>query len=151
MKSVFMWAAAFTCALIVQGYASSASASQNVSRGAMEVSFDNGGNVVAYAREMTRARQQNTHVSFRGHCASACTIFLALPSSQTCIRPGTKFGFHKAYGASANSNKWGTQFLLDRYPTWVRAWIDSHGGLTSRMIWMDYAYASRHMPTCSKA
>ncbi len=139
-------AVSITLAVPVEGVAG-----QAAPRKTIEISHDNGGSVVDYTRRMTRARQQSTQVVFRGQCASACTVYLALPKSQTCIRPGAKFGFHKAYGASRQANQWGTEFLLGRYPSWVRAWIDAKGGLTDRVIWMDYAYASKHLPTCARA
>lgn len=116
----------------------------------IRISHDNGGSVVDYARRMTRLRQQSAQVEFRGPCASACTMFLALERQQTCIRPGAKFGFHKAFGADQGANQWGTAFLLERYPQWVRSWIEANGGLTHRLIWMDYAYAAQHMPSCTR-
>jgi hypothetical protein len=56
--------------------------------------------------------------------------------------------FHRAYGASADMNAWGTNFMIRQYPAWVREWIAHNGGLTDRLIRMDYAYASRHMRPC---
>jgi hypothetical protein len=110
---------------------------------------DNGGSVVGYAQAVSRLRQQNAQIVFAGRCASACTLFLAVESSRSCITPGTSFLFHRAYGARRDMNEWATDFMMSQYPGWVRSWIRSQGGLTSRVLRMDYAYASRHMRTCS--
>ncbi len=127
------------------------SATANQTPGVIEISHDHGGSIVQYAQQMTRARQQGRQIAFGGQCASACTMYLSLPSSQTCIRPGATFGFHLAHGSNAGFNQWGTDFMVNRYPGWVRAWINAHGGLTNRVIWMDYAYASRFIRSCASA
>jgi hypothetical protein len=115
------------------------------------ISRDNGGNLVEYARMVTRARNANTFVRFQGQCASSCTLFLSLRSSQTCISRGASFVFHRAYGAQEDFNQWGTEYLIERYPDWVRRWINANGGLTSRLIRMDYAYASQFLRPCGRA
>jgi hypothetical protein len=89
-------------------------------------------------------------VVFNGQCASACTMFLSLNNDRTCIAPGASFVFHRAYGASADMNAWGTEFMIRQYPAWVRDWIARNGGLTDRLIRMDYAYASRFMRPCQR-
>ena len=38
---------------------------------------------------------------------------------------------------------------MKKYPDWVRNWIEVQGGLSSRLIKMDYAYASRFIPSCA--
>jgi hypothetical protein len=112
------------------------------------IANDRGGSVVSYAQEVRRLRNQDKLVVFNGQCASACTMFLSLNSDRTCIAPGASFIFHRAYGASADMNAWGTDFMIRQYPAWVRDWIARNGGLTDRLIRMDYAYASRYMRPC---
>jgi hypothetical protein len=112
------------------------------------IANDRGGSVVSYAQEVRRLRNQDKLVVFNGQCASACTMFLSLNSDRTCIAPGASFVFHRAYGASADMNAWGTDFMIRQYPAWVRDWIARNGGLTDRLIRMDYAYASRYMRPC---
>jgi hypothetical protein len=112
---------------------------------------DNGGSVIGYARAVSRMRHQNTLVVFDGRCASACTLYLSLQSSRTCLMPGSSFLFHRAYGARRDVNRWATDFMMAQYPAWVQAWIRSNGGLTDRIIRMDYAYASRFIRTCRVA
>ncbi|MGP1355747.1 hypothetical protein [Roseicyclus sp.] len=112
------------------------------------VANDNGGSVVGYAQAVARLRGQDTLVVFNGRCASACTLFLALEDHRTCVAPGASFLFHGAHGANHDMNEWGTRFMMGQYPEWVRTWIARNGGLTSRVIRMDYAYASQFMRTC---
>jgi hypothetical protein len=112
---------------------------------------DNGGSVIGYARAVSRMRQQDTLVVFDGRCASACTLYLALQTSRTCLMPGSSFLFHRAYGARPDVNRWATDFMMAQYPAWVQTWIRSKGGLTDRIIRMDYAYASRFIRTCRVA
>ncbi|WP_147450711.1 hypothetical protein [Rhodophyticola porphyridii] len=112
---------------------------------------DNGGDLVEYAQIVSRARIENAQVAFRGSCASACTLYLSLSPSQTCIARGASFVFHRAYGARSDVNQWGTNYMLTRYPTWVRQWIEARGGLSDRLLRMDYSYASRHLRRCQIA
>lgn len=107
-----------------------------------------GGSVVEFAQRVSIARIQNAPVRFYGRCESACTLFLSLPASRTCIVPGASFSFHRARGATDDFNQWGTDYMMSRYPEWVRAWINAHGGLTHRLLRMDYAYASQFIRTC---
>jgi hypothetical protein len=112
------------------------------------IANDRGGSIVGYAQEVRRLRGDNKLVVFNGQCASACTMFLALGRNRTCIAPGASFVFHRAYGASADMNAWGTNFMIRQYPEWVQDWVARNGGLTDRLLRMDYAYASRFMRPC---
>jgi hypothetical protein len=123
------------------------SRSQNYQR----IGSDRGGYVVQYALRMLKLKQSGRPVQFAGSCQSACTIYLALPRSQTCIAPGSSFGFHAPYGSSLSGNRMARAYMLKSYPGWVRSWISSRGGLSSRVITMDYAYASRFMRPCGTA
>lgn len=115
------------------------------------ISHDRGGDLVNYSQRVSRARHNNTHVSFKGKCQSACTMFLSLPAQQTCIARGASFSFHRAYGSNKEMNAWGTRYMLKSYPTWVAQWIDRNGGLSNKLIHMDYSYASKFLPSCTQA
>src|SRR5215217_6676167 len=69
------------------------------------IGSDRGGYVVQYALRMLKLKQSGKPVQFAGKCLSACTIYLALPRSQTCISPGASFGFHAPYGSSPSGNR----------------------------------------------
>jgi hypothetical protein len=52
------------------------------------------------------------------------------------------------YGATGSGNKMAADYMLNAYPSWVRSWINSKGGLSSRSIFMGYAEASKFLATC---
>jgi hypothetical protein len=116
-----------------------------------KIGSDRGGYVVEYALRMLKLKQSGKPVQFAGKCLSACTIYLALPPNQTCISSGASFGFHAPYGSSASGNRMAKTYMLKSYPSWVRNWINSQGGLSSRVITMNYRYASKFMKPCGTA
>lgn len=113
------------------------------------VSDDHGGYLVDYATRMETLRKAGRKVSFNGRCDSACTLFLALPIQQTCITPAAYFGFHAPSAPSPSAAAAAEAYLMMKYPGWVRAWISSKGGLTTTVMTMDYAYASRYLKSCT--
>jgi hypothetical protein len=112
------------------------------------VMADRGGEVIRYAIKVKQYEKQKKQVRFAGRCSSACTLYLSLPASQTCIAPGANFGFHKAYGASPRGNRTANAYLMRSYPGWVRKWIADNGGLTSSIKTMNYAYAAKYLAKC---
>lgn len=128
----------------------SASADRFASATTSVIATGSGGNIIEYAQLVASIRNESIEVRFRGRCDSACTLFLSLPPSRTCITPGTTFAFHRAYGAEEDFNEWGTDYLLHRYPDWVQAWILARGGLTDRLMRMDYSYASQFLTVCGR-
>ncbi len=112
---------------------------------------DRGGQVIHYALRMLRLKEAGRSVRFSGSCDSACTLFLALPASRTCVSPGASFGFHLPYGSSAEGNRIAAGYLTSSYPGWVRSWIASRGGLNGQIKRMSYSYASRYLPTCPQS
>ena len=109
---------------------------------------DSGGYVISYALKMMKLRESGRPVRFVGRCASACTLYLALPGEQTCVSSGATFRFHAPYGAHRSGNTFMAAYMLKSYPHWVRSWIRRNGGLSSRIIVMEYSYASQFMQTC---
>lgn len=63
------------------------------------IDHDDGGNVLAYAHRIARARgmmEEGTldRIEIAGVCNSACTMWLTV----ACVRPDAVLGFHGAYG-----------------------------------------------------
>ncbi len=110
---------------------------------------DRGGYVIDYALRMKRMERAGRLVRFAGRCDSACTLFLALPRTQTCVSQGAAFGFHLPYGSSRRGNRVAASYLMNSYPGWVRSWLASNGGLSSGMKVMPYSYARQHLPECA--
>jgi hypothetical protein len=114
----------------------------------LTINRDRGGYVLQYAVRMLQYKRAGTLLRFTGTCASACTLYLALPSRQTCITRNVAFHFHAPFGAGNNGNRAVQKYMIATYPAWVRRWISSRGGLSSATLSMDYAYASKHMKSC---
>ena len=74
-------------------------------------------------------------VAIRSCCESACTLALGWP--ETCVTANARLGFH----AASNAN--GTFLMYSMMPATVRAWIDRHGGLAPRMIYLSGREAIR--------
>jgi hypothetical protein len=117
----------------------------------ISIGSDAGGVVINYGLRMLRWRQNGTKVRFSGACRSACTLYLGLAQSQTCISPGASFGFHSPFGASARGNSVAQAFMMRNYPGWVKSWIRSQGGLSGRIKTMSYGYASRFIKPCGSS
>jgi hypothetical protein len=107
-----------------------------------------GGNVARFAIRAAQLQKKGTIVKFAGRCDSACTLYLGLPKSQTCIARGASFRFHAPVTRSGKASMAAHRFMYASYPGWVRSWISSKGGMTRRLITMAYAYASNFLPQC---
>ena len=118
-------------------------------RTALEISGDSGGLVAEFAVQMYQLKAQKREVRFVGRCDSACTLLLALPKTQTCVTSNAYFRFHAPSAPNDMAARAVQDFMIRKYPKWVQAWIARQGGLTSRLITMNYDYANRHMRTCT--
>jgi len=141
-------AAVVGCVSLITAGPSSAVLRMDTQR-AISIWNDNGGHMVSYAIKTLKFERSGTSLAFRGRCASACTLYLALPSGQTCLTRGASFRFHAPYGASGHGNAIAATFMLEKYPPWVRSWIQRHGGLSSRALVMNYDYARQYLRTCT--
>jgi len=138
-------AAAFSLAVALGADAGLAASKQTP----IWISGDRGGHVIRYALKVAKAKQSGQRVAIGGRCASACTLYLSMPKAKMCVSKGAQFAFHMPYGASSRSNRLAAAYMMRKYPSWVRSWISRNGGLRSRMITMNYAYASKFLPTCT--
>ena len=129
-------------------FTAEANAFPSFGRRVVSIGSDHGGRIIDYALRMKRLESAGSHMRFAGRCDSACTLYLALPRSRTCVSPGASFGFHLPTGASPRASRVAAQYMLRNYPGWVRSWIAANGGLTYRVKTMGYAYSSRFLPSC---
>jgi hypothetical protein len=109
---------------------------------------NSGGTIADFAISTAQYRNDGTRISFTGQCDSACTLFLSLPTAQTCVSHGATFRFHAPFGVSPRAQATATAYLLRSYPNWVRNWIAQKHGLTRELLTMDYAFASKFMRSC---
>ena len=104
------------------------------------ITRDFGGLVEQYKAKYAQIRDRGERVVIDGICNSACTLVLGIvPRHKVCVTPRASLGFHAAYfdrsytmGAKVTSYA-GTADLMSHYPSSVREWIRSKGGLTPEM------------------
>jgi len=122
----------------------------------MRISDDRGGQIGHYLRTFTILRSSGERVIVDGNCLSACTLVLGLiPRSRICATSRARFGFHAAWmpdreGRPVTSST-GTRALWNIYPTSVRSWINRHGGLSRKMIFLEGREVYRFVPSCDAA
>jgi hypothetical protein len=108
----------------------------------MRIAEDRGGQIGHYLQAFAMLRSTGENVVIDGNCLSACTLVLGLiPSSKICATERARFGFHAAWmpdpeGRPVTSSM-GTRALWNIYPSSVRHWINRHGGLSRRMIFLE--------------
>jgi hypothetical protein len=136
-------------AAIFIGAADAAVESQVPNGRTVSVANNSGGSVVEFAIKAASYRKSRTRLQITGRCDSACTLYLTLPRTQLCVAPGAFFRFHAPQASSQSDAKTAQNFMMRKYPGWVRQWITARGGLSRRLITMDYRYASKFVPSCT--
>ena len=109
---------------------------------AIRITNDRGGLIGRYVNKYQRLAAAGESVIIDGLCASACTIVLSeLPYDKVCVTRRATLGFHAAwsYGPDgrALTDPEATLMLYSAYPEPMRHWIDSRGGLKSRIIFLN--------------
>lgn len=107
----------------------------------IRITRDQGGQIGRYLDRYERLRASGQKIIIDGFCASACTIVLAtIPHDKICVTPNASLAFHAASDLGADGRaiaNWGaTRTLYSMYPSQVRHWIDSQGGLSPRLIYL---------------
>lgn len=128
--------------------------SPHAANAAMRIAGDPGGLIIEYAQRFLQARASGEQVVIDGACLSACTLAIAmLPRQQVCTTPKAVLGFHAAWRPTSDGGKTtsylATQAMMDLYPADVRGWIGRHGGLTSRMIFLQGRELASMVPSCA--
>ena len=107
----------------------------------MRIAEDRVGQIGHYMQAFATMRSSSEKVVIDGNCLSACTLVLGLiPKSRVCATSRARFGFHAAWMPDMDgqpvTSRSGTDALLNIYPGTVRRWINRHGGLSRKMIYM---------------
>jgi len=100
-----------------------------------------GGYVVQYLKVFAVLRQSGERIVIDGPCYSACTLVLStIPRDRICVTRRAILGFHAARVIDREGRDYpaedATELMASTYPAAVRAWIDRHGGLTRRPIFL---------------
>jgi hypothetical protein len=120
---------------------------------AQRIVSDRGGLLIDYAERFATAGASGERIIIDGPCLSACTLAIGmLPRGQVCATPNAVLGFHAAWHPTANGHtargRIATQMMYEVYPPNVRRWIDRHGGLSERMIFLKGRALAAMVPPC---
>jgi hypothetical protein len=111
----------------------------------VEITDDRGGFVFLYVEKWQKLQAQKANVKIAGPCLSACTVLLGyIPRRDICVTPNASLGFHLATLPSV------TQQLLDLYPEDINAWLNQHGGLSFRVLWMQAPEIFKYFTKCAE-
>ncbi|HVV60385.1 MAG TPA: hypothetical protein VHD14_01370 [Pseudolabrys sp.] len=130
-----------------------AAASVAPAKATMLISEDRGGQIGHYLQTYAMLRSTGEHVIIDGNCLSACTLVLGIiPRDRICVTPRARLGFHAAWMPDADghpvTSPMGTQALWNLYPMSVRHWINRHGGLSRKMIYLQGRDLANVVPMC---
>lgn len=119
----------------------------------VRIASDPGGQLGPYLEKLESLRASGQDVIIDGPCLSACTMVLGIISrDHLCVTPRARLGFHAAWKPDPQgrqiTNPEGTELLMSRYPREVRDWIDRHGGLSPRLIYLDGPQLASMYPSC---
>src|ERR1700755_778607 len=108
---------------------------------AFRIADDRGGRIGTYLDKYHNLRASGETVIIDGYCASACTIVLGMvPHDKICVTSKAELGFHAAWDLAANGrevvNPGATRMLYSIYPSSVRRWISSRGGLKPQLLYL---------------
>jgi hypothetical protein len=109
--------------------------------GEVRIAEDRGGQIGKYLQAFASMRSSGERVVIDGNCLSACTLVLGvIPRSRMCATERARFGFHAAWMPDGNgrpvTSNMGTRALWKIYPAPVQQWINRHGGLSRKMIFL---------------
>jgi hypothetical protein len=136
----------FVAALLASGL--------NPASATMRISEDRGGQIGHYLEAYSMLRTSGEKVVVDGNCLSACTLLLGvIPRDRICATGNARFGFHAAWMPDSDgrpvTSPMGTQALWKVYPSSVRRWINRHGGLSRKMIYLQGRDLAGIVPSCT--
>jgi len=140
MKAVFL--AVLLCGLVVPP-----------ARAEVRILASPGGQVGAFLDLFERVRASGERVVIDGPCLSACTLVLSMvPNNRICVTRRAILGFHAARSIDARGHLYAepeaSELVLEAYPSPVRGWILSRGGLTSRLLLLRGRELAAIYPSC---
>ncbi len=115
---------------------------------------DGGGDIHQYIAKYLYLQLRGERVVIDGECDSACTLALGLlAKDQRCFTNKARLGFHAAWTESGTRqvrDPLGTAVFWLVYPAEIRRWISRHGGLNSRVIYLEGKELAAMYPPCRR-
>src|SRR6478752_9844387 len=116
---------------------------------------DGGGDIPQYIAKYLYLQLSGERVVIDGECLSACTLALGLlAQDRRCFTNKARLGFHAARiesGTLRIREPLGTDVFWLVYPPEIRRWISKHGGLASRMIYLEGKELAAMYPPCRRS
>jgi hypothetical protein len=127
--------------------------STSVANATIRITADRGGPIIDYTNRFSHARASGEQVVIDGACLSSCTLAVGmLPPGQVCATSRAVLGFHAAWhqteDGGTTASPAATRSMMDIYPAPLRSWIDRHGGLTRKMIFLRGRELAGMVSTC---
>lgn len=134
------------------------------------VENDPGGIVQEFQEAIKMMKKSGNGVRLNGYCASACTLLMDEDAAlDICVTEKASLKIHKPYmvrmgfaivrtiPAIYGSEKIWLEDFYNKYPKWLRDYIDQNGGAPSvytgsppsEMLVVSYDILSQHMTTCN--
>jgi len=112
-----------------------------------------GGEVGPFVDLFEKVRDTGERVVIDGPCLSACTLVLSVvPENRICVTRRAMLGFHAARSIDRrgriHAEPEASKIVLAAYPDPIRAWINSRGGLTSRLLVLRGRELKAIYPSC---
>jgi hypothetical protein len=112
-----------------------------------------GGQVGPFLDLFERMRDSGERVVIDGPCLSACTLVLSMvPANRICVTRRAILGFHAARSIDQRGRMYAepeaSELVLEAYPSPVRGWIRSRGGLSSRLLLLRGRELAAIYPSC---
>ena len=112
-----------------------------------------GGEAGSFVEFFEQLRRSGQRVVIDGPCFSACTLVLSIvPRGRICVTPRALLGFHAARLVDQYGNEYSapeaTRVVAATYPAPIRNWINRHGGLTRRPIFLSGRELWAMIPLC---
>jgi hypothetical protein len=116
---------------------------------------DGGGDIPQYIAKYLNLQLRGERVVIDGDCLSACTLALGLLAMERrCFTNEARLGFHAAWIGFGKRRIWdalGTGVFWLVYPAEIRHWISKHGGLTSKVIYLEGKELAAMYPPCRRS
>ena len=130
-------------------------ACSNVAAADVRIEASTGGNALSYLALFESLRESGQRIVIDGPCFSACTLVLvAIPRDRICVTRRAILGFPAARVVDLNGEEYpteaqqATRVFAASYPAPIRAWINRHGGLTRKPIFLSGKTLWTMYPLC---
>lgn len=120
----------------------------------VRITASHGGVVSDYLRFFDALRDSGQRIVIDGPCYSSCTLVLStIPHDRLCITRRAVLAFHAPqrldqYGQAHPAPQAVTRLMTATYPAPIRDWINWHGGLQGKPIFLRGRQLAALYPLC---